>query len=85
MLSLKAAPVRWLLALGGAQVDRERGIQDLRLTADKGHYLSPYARLLLAVAALRNQDHAGARELLSALVREFPHNRLYSEELSRLQ
>jgi hypothetical protein len=85
MLSLKAAPVRWLLALGGAQVDRERGIQDLRLTAEKGHYLSPYARLLLAVAALRSKDNAAARDLLTALVREFPHNRLYSEELARLQ
>jgi hypothetical protein len=85
MLSLKAAPVRWLLALGGAQVDRDRGIQDLRLTAEKGHYLSPYARLLLAVAALRNKDLAQARDLLVALVREFPHNQLYSEELARLQ
>jgi len=85
MLSLKAAPVRWFLSLGGAQVDREKGIQDLRLTAEKGHYLSPYARLLLAVAALRNKDMAQARDLLGALVREFPHNQLYSEELARLQ
>ncbi len=85
MLSLKAAPVRWLLELGGAQVDRERGVKDLRLTAEKGHYLSPYARLLLAVAALRSKDQAQARELLSALVHDFPRNRLYSEELARLQ
>jgi len=85
MLSLKAAPVRWLLSLGGAQVDRERGIQDLRLTAEKGHYLSPYARLLLAVAAMRNKDRAQARDLLTALVHDFPHNKLYSEELARLQ
>jgi hypothetical protein len=85
MLSLKAAPVRWLLSLGGAQVDRERGIQNLRLTAEKGHYLSPYARLLLAVAAMRNKDWTQARDLLTALVHDFPHNRLYSEELVRLQ
>jgi hypothetical protein len=85
MLSLKAAPIRWLLQLGGAQVDRDRGIQDLRLTAEKGQYLSPYARLLLAVAALRNKEPDKARDLLAALVREFPHNRLYSEELARLQ
>jgi hypothetical protein len=85
MLSLKAAPVRWLLQLGGAQADRERGIQDLRLTAEKGHYLSPYARLLLAVAAMRNKDRVQARDLLAALAREFPHNKLYSEELARLQ
>ena len=85
MLSLKAAPVRWLLQLGGAQVDRERGIQNLRLTAEKGQYLSPYARLLLAVAALRNKEPGQARDLLIGLVRDFPHNRLYSEELARLQ
>ena len=85
MLSLKAAPVRWLLSLSGAQVDRERGIQNLRLTADKGQYLRPYARMLLAVAAMRNKDWTQARDLLTGLVREFPHNKLYSDELARLQ
>jgi hypothetical protein len=85
MLSLKAAPIRWFLQLNGAETDRDRGIQNLRLTAEKGNYLSPYARLLLAVAALRNKDKAQAREILSKLVAEFPHNRLYSEELARLQ
>jgi len=85
MLSLKAAPVRWLLSLSGAQVDRERGIQNLRLTADRGQYLRPYARMLLAVAAMRNKDWTQARDLLTGLVREFPQNKLYSEELSRLQ
>jgi hypothetical protein len=85
MLSLKAAPIRWFLQLNGAETDRDRGIQNLRLTAEKGNYLSPYARLLLAVAALRNKDKTQAREILSKLVMEFPHNRLYSEELARLQ
>lgn len=85
MLSLKAAPIRWFLQMNGAETDRDRGIQNLRLTAEKGHYLSPYARLLLAVAALRNKDKTQAREILSKLVTEFPHNRLYSEELARLQ
>jgi hypothetical protein len=85
LLSLKAAPVRWMLQLGGAQTDRERGIENLRLTAEKGTYLCPYARLLLAVAALRNKDTAKARDLLSGLAREFPNNRLYAEELARLQ
>jgi tetratricopeptide repeat protein len=85
MLSLKAAPIRWFLQLNGAETDRDRGIQNLRLTAEKGNYLSPYARLLLAVAALRNKDKPQAREILSKLVTEFPHNRLYSEELARLQ
>jgi hypothetical protein len=77
--------VRWLLQMGGAQTDRSRGLESLRLTAEKGTYFKPYARLLLAVAALRNKDRALAREILDGLVREFPHNRLYAEELARLQ
>ena len=84
LFSLKPAPVRWLLQAGGAETDRDKGVQDLRLTAEKGQYLSPYARLLLAVAALRNKDIPKARDLLGALAREFPHNRLYVQELSRL-
>jgi hypothetical protein len=85
LFSLKPAPVRWMLQAGGAQTDRERGVEDLRLTAEKGRYLNPYARLLLAVAALRNKDVPQARGILSALAREFPHNRLYAQELAQLQ
>jgi len=84
MLSLKPAPVRWLLQMGGAQTDATRGIEKLRLTAEKGRYLRPYARLLLAVAALRDKDRNRAREILQELARDFPRNRLYAEELSHL-
>ena len=84
LFSLKAAPVRWLLQAGGAQTDRDRGVEDLRLTAEKGRYLVPYARLLLAVAALRSKDVPQARGILSSLSHEFPHNRLYAQELAQL-
>jgi hypothetical protein len=84
LFSLKPAPVRWLLQIGGAQTDRERGVEDLRLTAEKGRYLCPYARLLLAVAALRDKNVPRARDLLSSLSQEFPHNRLYAQELAQL-
>ena len=57
----------------------------MKLTAEKGHYLEPFARLLLAVAALRDKDKNKARELLAGLAREFPKNGLYARELARLQ
>jgi hypothetical protein len=84
LFSLKPAPMRWILQAGGAQTDRDKGVEDLRLTAEKGSYLSPYARLLLAVAALRSKDIPKARDLLAALAHEFPHNRLYAQELAHL-
>lgn len=85
MLSLKPAPMRWLLKIGGAETDRSKGIAKLRLTAEKGRFLAPFARLLLAVAAARDKDYPRARELMAGLVRDFPRNRLYARELARLQ
>jgi hypothetical protein len=85
ILGLKPAPVRWLLRMYGAQTDKEHGIEKLRLTAEKGHYLLPFARLLLAVAALRDKNRSQARELLAGLAREFPNNILYRRELDRLE
>ena len=85
LLSLKPAPMRWMLRITGAQTDHDAGIAKLRITAEKGHYLLPYARLLLAVAALRDGNRDSARQLLSGLAREFPHNHLYASELAKLQ
>ncbi len=85
MLGINPAPVRWLLRLYGAKTDKELGIKNLRLTAEKGRYLLSYARLLLAVAALRDKDRDQAKQLLAGLTREFPNNRLYKRELARLE
>ena len=84
LLSLKPAPLRWLLELGGAQADKDTGIANLRLTAEHGVYLKPYARLLLGIAALRDHDTATARRILLELSHQFPDNPLYSQELARL-
>jgi hypothetical protein len=46
--------------------------------------LAPFARLLLAVAAVRDKDPQTARNLLSGLAHEFPQNPLYSAQLARI-
>lgn len=84
LLSIKPAPVRWFLHLNGAKTDKQAGIENLRLTAEHGRYLLPYARLLLAVAALRDGDRGQARQLLSELANQFPANPLYREELAKI-
>jgi hypothetical protein len=85
LLSLKPAPVRWVLHMTGAQTDKETGVRQLKLTAEGGRYLRPYARLLLAVAAVRDHDFESARTLLTELANQFPRNKLYSDELNRLK
>ncbi len=84
MLSVKPAPVRWLLRLGGGETNKALGLEKLRLAAEKGHYLAPFARLLLAVAALRDRHDDQARGLLDGLCRDFPQNPLYALERARM-
>ena len=37
----KAAPVRWMLRLGGLKGDQEQGVKELALVADHGRFLMP--------------------------------------------
>jgi hypothetical protein len=84
MLSVKPAAVRWLLRIGGGQTDRALGIEKLKLTAEKGHYLAPFAQMMLAVAALRDNNPRQAKGLLLALASQYPRNPLYRQEIARL-
>jgi hypothetical protein len=80
-----AAPVRWMLRLGGLAGDKKEGIADLQLTAAHGHYLAPFARILLAIAYVREKDRPRALQLLAGLRAEFPGNPLFSREMARLE
>jgi len=53
IIGTMAAPVRWFLRLSGVSGDKQAGIAELQLTAEKGHYLAPFARILLAIAYVR--------------------------------
>ena len=79
------APVRWLLRLGGLPGDKQAGIADLQRTAQHGHYLAPFARILLAIAYVRDKDRSRALQVLTALRSQFPGNTLFPREISRLQ
>jgi len=79
-----AAPVRWVLRIGGVSGDKKQGIRELQMTADHGQYLGPFARILLAIAYVRDKDNVRARELLASLRDEFPKNTLFTNEIARL-
>ena len=80
-----AAPVRWLLRMGGLPGDKQAGIADLQLTAQHGHYLATFARILLAIAYVRDKNKPRALELLASLRSEFPGNTLFPREIARLR
>lgn len=80
-----SAPVRWILRMGGLPADKQGGIDDLKTTARHGHYLAPFARILLAIAYVREKNKAAAVQLLSGLRQQFPGNTLFPREIERLQ
>ena len=77
LTGIKPAPVRWVLRLGGIQPDKEQGIRELQQTAAHGDLLKPFAKLLLAVAALRDKNDSQGCSLLHELAVTYPQNSLY--------
>jgi hypothetical protein len=80
-----SAPMRWVLRMRGLPGDKQGGISDLQITAQHGHYLAPFARVLLAIAYVRDKDNLRALELLTALRKDFPGNTLFPREIARLE
>lgn len=80
----KAAPVRWFLRLEGLKGDQQEGVRELRLAAQRGHYLAPFARILLAFDDLRHKRKADARQIFSELRSQFPGNPLFTVEIAKL-
>ena len=75
---------RAVLWLGGISGNREDGMRQLGVTAEQGHYLKPFAKILLALTALREKQPSLTRRLLEELSAEFPANPLFRRELSLL-
>ena len=77
LTGIKPAPMRWMLSLGGIDPNKEQGIRELELTAAHGDLLKPFAKLLLAVAALRDKNNQQGCDLLHQLAVAYPRNALY--------
>jgi tetratricopeptide (TPR) repeat protein len=75
---------RFLLHFKGISGNKREGIQQLEIAAARGRYLRPFAKILLAMAALREKKVGLARTQLMELVAEFPENPLFASELAKL-
>ena len=76
---------KFLLGFAGIHGDKEAGIQQMDIAAAHGHYLRPFATILLALAALREKKPEVARIQLNERVAEFPENPLFASELAKLK
>ena len=76
---------KFFLSFAGIHGDKKLGIQQLEIAADHGRYLRPFAKILLALAALREKKPEVARAQLSELAAEFPENPLFANELAKIK
>ncbi len=76
--------VRWFVKVDNIDGNKDQGIQTVQLVATKGHYLKPFAKILLAIANLREKRPRESEKLLIELSQEFPENPLFKKELDQL-
>jgi predicted Zn-dependent protease len=76
--------VRWFTRFDGTEGNKELAIQKLQKAAQTGHYLKPFAKLLLAIVYLREKEPEKSQALLAELAREYPENPLLKTELAKV-
>jgi hypothetical protein len=76
--------VRWFVKVDNISGNKDVGMKTVQLVANQGHYLKPFAKILLAIANLREKKPRQSEKLLVELSREFPENPLFKKELAQL-
>jgi hypothetical protein len=76
--------VRWFVRVDNINGNKDQGMQTVQLVAAKGHYLKPFAKILLAIANLREKRPRESEKLLIELSHDFPENPLFKKELALL-
>jgi hypothetical protein len=72
-----------MLWFGGVHGDKKLGMEQVSKTAEKGRYLKPFAKIMLALAASREKQNALAQRLFRELSEEFPEGTLYAVEYAK--
>jgi hypothetical protein len=73
---------RFFLRLGGVRGNKLTGMAQVEMAANRGRYLRPFAKIMLALASRREKQEERARLLWEDLAAEFPENALFARELA---
>jgi hypothetical protein len=75
---------RWFMKLDGVVGDKQKGLRELETAAERGRYLKPFARMMLAMFYLREKRPEDSRRHLQELARTFPGNPAVRSELTKI-
>lgn len=77
--------IRWFQHFENVQGSKEQGIRNLQIVAERGHYLRPFAKILLGIVYMREKKPQRTEQLLAELMQEYPQNPLLRRELTKVQ
>jgi len=81
---LTAGLSEYLWKLDNVNGDKGKGVESLEKVARDGHYLKPFAKILLGIINLREKKYRDAQRLLVELNHDYPENPLFRNELTKL-
>jgi tetratricopeptide (TPR) repeat protein len=74
---------RFVLWFDGVHGNKKLGMEQVARTAESGRYLQPFAKIVLALSARRENQTALAQKLLRELKDEFPNSALFASEYAK--
>lgn len=76
--------VRWVVRFENVEGSKERGVEILQKVAASGSHLAPFAKVMLALAYLREKKPEPCAKLLAELSHDYPENPLFRKELAKV-
>ena len=76
---------RLFIRFDGIEGSRQKSIENLKKVVEGGRYLSPYAKLLMSVVYLRENQPEKSLALMKEMERDFPENPLLPSEIARIE
>src|ERR1700756_119266 len=83
IIGSQGAGARFLLRFDGVHGDRKLGMEQVARTAENGRYLRPFAKIILALAARRENQNALAQKLFRELSEQYPESQLFALEYAK--
>jgi hypothetical protein len=83
IIGSQSAGSRFALWFGGIHGDKKLGMEQVAKTAENGRYLQPFAKIILALAARRENQNALAQRMLLELKEQYPDNVLFASEYAK--
>ncbi len=84
IIGSQSAGSRFALWFDGIHGDKKLGMEQVARAAENGRYLRPFAKIILALAACRENQAALARKLLRELIEQYPDSELFVSEYARV-